>query len=383
VRVWRITLLLIGCGRIGFDVPSDAAAVDGAAADGAPPSIAEGLACGVQKLLDGGGHMPHDVLAWVNDAQGDWLVGVEHITQNEHMIERHAITGAASAPVAGAAEVILAVDHVDVLSFEPVGDRYVLGYNEFNLQTGQTLLLTPAMVELGRHPLGMLASGNPPLARAGGGGLAMIGLVSGELKVMGIDDTGAPTAQTNFLATPAEGAGLPTMVALDDGLAVVWHSDVRGTCRLAKLSASLDIAAGPVDIAIAGCSDAHVAWLPSARRIVVVADSSTGGVAAAAFDENLAPISPPAAIATSGHWARIVADGDGAWVAWAESGSVEKLRHARMGPDARIGAPRAAVGELDSSLGHYHTLQRVGSAVIALWTDATQARTFSAMRLCL
>lgn len=62
---------------------------------------------------------------------------------------------------------------------------------------------------------------------------------------------------------------------------------------------------------------------------------------------------------------------------------VEKLRHAHMGPDARIAAPRAAVGELDSWLGHYHTLQRVGSAVIALWTDATQARTFRAMRLCL
>jgi hypothetical protein len=39
------------------------------------------------------------------------------------------------------------------------------------------------------------------------------------------------------------------------------------------------------------------------------------------------------------------------------------------------------LGQLDTSLGHYHTLQRVGQSAVALWTDTTMNRTFSAMRV--
>jgi hypothetical protein len=41
-----------------------------------------------------------------------------------------------------------------------------------------------------------------------------------------------------------------------------------------------------------------------------------------------------------------------------------------------------ALGQLDNTLGHYHTLQRVGQSAVALWTDSTMNRTFSAMRVC-
>ena len=41
-----------------------------------------------------------------------------------------------------------------------------------------------------------------------------------------------------------------------------------------------------------------------------------------------------------------------------------------------------ALGQLDTSLGPYHTLQRVGQSAVALWTDTTMNRTFSALRVC-
>jgi hypothetical protein len=378
--MWRMAILLIGCGRVGFDATARS---DAAPPDVAVRSLADSLPCDTPVLLDGGGHLPHDVLAWVNTPAADWLIGVEHMAQDEHRILRHAITVGPTSLVAGAAELILPVDHVDVLRFEPVATGYVLGYNEFVLQTGHTLLLTPGMDEVASQPLGALAAGNPPLARAGSGGLAMIGLTSNDLQVIGIGDDGAPTGVMNHLATPAEGAGLPTMVALDDGLVVVWQSAARGTCRLAKLRTDLSIASGPVDVAISQCNDAHVAWLPQARRIIVVAeDTKNGNVAGGVWDENLTPVTPPAMLAPSAHWIRIVDDGDGAWIAWVENGSVQKVRHAHLDTDGHVTTIGAAVGQLDDSLGHYHTLQHAGQSVVALWTDAAQSRTFSAMRLC-
>jgi hypothetical protein len=161
---------------------------------------------------------------------------------------------------------------------------------------------------------------------------------------------------------------------------VIWHSTARGTCRLAKLASDLVPVNGPVDMATPGCSDAHVAWLPGPRRLIAVADSS-GSIAVAAWDENLVPVTPPATLA-AGHWARIIADGDGAWVAWVENTTAQRVRHARLSSDARTATLSPAVGQLDDTLGHYHTLQRVGSQAVAMWTDAAQSRTFSAMRLC-
>lgn len=73
------------------------------------------------------------------------------------------------------------------------------------------------------------------------------------------------------------------------------------------------IASGPVDVAISRCSDAHVAWLSQARRIFVVAEGTTNGsIAGDVWDENLTPITPPALLAPSAHWGRVVDDGDGA-----------------------------------------------------------------------
>jgi hypothetical protein len=376
-----MTIFLIGCGRVAFNPVADAAAPPDVAL---PTSLADGMPCATPVLLDGGGHLAHDVLAWVNDVQGDWLIGVEHMDQDVHQIHRHAITaGAGGAPVAAPAQLILAVDHVDVLSFEPVNTGYILGYNEFVLQTAQTLRLTPTMVMAGANPLGTLAAGNPPLARAGNGGLAMIGLTSGDLQVIALGDDGAPTGAANHLATPAEGAGHPTMIALDDGLAAVWDSAKTGTCRLVRLRPDLSIAAGPVDLAIAGCSDPHVAWLPAAHRIIVVADSTADTtIAGAVWDDKLAPITPATTLAPSAHWTRILGDDDGAWLTWVENDAVKKVRSARLTTDGHIAMMNAAAGELDDSLGHYHTLWRAGQSVVAVWTDAAQNRTFSAMRLC-
>jgi hypothetical protein len=111
----------------------------------------------------------------------------------------------------------------------------------------------------------------------------------------------------------------------DAGLAAVWSSGSTGACRLAILDSGLHITYGPVSMTTSGaaCSDAHV-------------DDSTG----------------------------------------------QQLRYGRLSGDGTLPQMSVGLGQLDTSLGHYHTLQRVGQSAVALWTDTMMNRTFSAMRVC-
>src|SRR5258706_16144858 len=121
-----MTIFLIGCGRLGFD----AAAPTDAAPD-AVITVADDLPCDMPVLLDSGGHLAHDTLAWVNDAAGDWLVGVEHMSQDVPQIQRHALGRVGGAPGAGPAALVLPGGHADVPGFQPGSAGYVLGFNEF------------------------------------------------------------------------------------------------------------------------------------------------------------------------------------------------------------------------------------------------------------
>lgn len=180
---------------------------------------------------------------WVGRPPAEWLVGVEHESQDAHEIQRHALTATPTGVAASPAELMLDVDHVDQMRFEPVpGGGYVLGYTEFVLGSAGTLQVTPALVGQGVEPLGPLAGGNPALARAGGGSLAMI--------------------------------------------------------------------------------------------------------------------------------------------AWVDDSAGQQIRYGRLAGDGTLPRMSVALGQLDSTLGHYHTLQRVGQSVVALWTDTTMSRTFSATRVC-
>jgi hypothetical protein len=178
---------------------------------------------------------------------------------------------------------------------------------------------------------------------------------------------------------------MPTLTALDAGLAAVWNSGNTGACRLAILDSGLHITHGPVDMTTSGaaCSDAHVAWLPVSRRLVMVAtDARDDQVWRSVWDENLAPVAPSAKLSASAHWIRIVADSDGAWIAWVDDSTGSQIRYGRLSGDGTLPKMSVALGQLDNTLGHYHTLQRVGQSAVALWTDTTLNRTFSAMRVC-
>jgi hypothetical protein len=100
------------------------------------------------------------------------------------------------------------------------------------------------------------------------------------------------------------------------------------------------------------------------------------------WDENLVPITLPAKLSASAHWVRIVDDGDGAWIAWVDDSTGSQVRYGRLSADGALPKMSVALGQLDNTLGHYHTLQRVGQSAVALWTDSTMNRTFSAMRVC-
>jgi hypothetical protein len=377
--VWRCALLLFACGRVGFDArnaPADAPS-------DAMPTIAERLPCNSQVLLDSSGHDPHDVIRWVSDTAGEWVIGSHHYAGDDHKIERHRITSDSGVAVAGATEFVMQTSHVDVLAFEAVPSGVVMGFTDFNLQTAEAVALTPDPLAVVSHPLGPLANGNPPLARAGNGGLAMIGLVGGNLQVLALREDGSPTGVLAQLATPAAGADRPSMVALDSGLAVVWQSAAKGTCRLATLAADLSLVSGPVDLAVPGCSDPHVAWIADTRRIVVVADDpNNGAIVGATWDEGLSPVAAPRILAGSAHWVRIIGDGDGAWIAWAQNPAPQRVAYARLDSDANVTRLGTAVGSLDETLGHFHTMDRIGGATLVMWTDTTQNRTFSVERLC-
>lgn len=70
--VWRLTILLIGCGRVGFDTaPSDAVPGDSPAGDAAMVSLADHMSCGQPVLLDAGNHLAHDTLVWAATPLGE------------------------------------------------------------------------------------------------------------------------------------------------------------------------------------------------------------------------------------------------------------------------------------------------------------------------
>jgi hypothetical protein len=87
-------------------------------------------------------------------------------------------------------------------------------------------------------------------------------------------------------------------------------------------------------------------------------------------------------LAASAHWIRGVADGDGAWITWVDDSTGQQLRDGRLSGDGTLPRMSVGLGQLDTSLGHYHTLQRVRPSAVALWTETTTNRTFSAMRVC-
>lgn len=73
---------------------------------------------------------------------------------------------------------------------------------------------------------------------------------------------------------------------------------------MATLDNGLNITHGPLDMTTTGatCSDAHVAWLPVGRRLVMVArDGKNDTISRSVWDESLAPVAPSAKLASSAH----------------------------------------------------------------------------------
>jgi hypothetical protein len=53
------------------------------------------------------------------------------------------------------------------------------------------------------------------------------------------------------------------------------------------------------------------------------------------WDASLMPVVPAGKLAASAHWIRIVADGDGAWIAWVDDSTGQQLRYGRLRATAR------------------------------------------------
>jgi hypothetical protein len=374
-----LALLLAGCGRVGFDSRPVDAAPD------ASISLAEELPCDMAVLLDDGNHDPHDVVRWLHDDSGDWLVGAHHYSQDLHKIERHPLSHDAAGFHDGPAEFMVQGDHIDVLSVVPVASGSVLGWNDFVLNTAQTNALAAGMQVTSANPLGTLRIGNPPLVRIGGGALAMIGLDgAGDLVAIGIGEDGAPTGAMQIVATTSDAPQLSNAIALDDGLAITWTAGAGGTCRVAKLATDLTLVAGPVSYGTA-CDDPQVAWLPASGRIVGVAyNPSAGGLQAASWDLSLNPVSAPHMLAANAHWPRVVTDfaGDSLWLTWAQTPTPQPVMYAHLDGDTNILKMGAPVGTIDETLGHFHTIQRSGYAPVIVWVDTINARTFAAEHPC-
>ena len=115
---------------------------------------------------------------------------------------------------------------------------------------------------------------------------------------------------------------------------------------------------------------------------MVATDSKDDTIWRSVWDDSLMPVVAAGKLSASAHWIRIVGDGDGAWIAWIDDSTGSQVRYGRLSSDGALPRMSVALGQLDNTLGHYHTLQRVGQSAVALWTDTTMNRTFSAMRVC-
>jgi hypothetical protein len=276
-------------------------------------------------------------------------------------------------------------DHVDTLSFEPVPSGTIMGYVDFVLGTGHTVRLAPGIIPSASADLGPFAVGNPPLARVGATGpLVMVGITSAGLEVRALDQSGTATGASLVLVNSSDGAGQPTATTIPNGVAVMWNSAAKGTCRVAVVDGDLNIAAGPIDVGVSGCADPHAAWLAASQRLVVVGDdpAGTGSVFAAVYDAALNVLTAPHTLASSAHWARIVGDEDAAWVTWAVLPSPQAVQYALVDATSTVTTLGKPVGSLDDSLGHYHWIDRVATTTVILWVDTSNSRTFAAERLC-
>ncbi|HSD85918.1 MAG TPA: hypothetical protein VLB44_00330, partial [Kofleriaceae bacterium] len=247
--------------------------------------------------------------------------------------------------------------------------------------TASALSLGPGLDVLGVHSLGALLDGDPPLVRAGGGGLVAVGVRAGVPMAEALDDDGAPTGVSRSMAG-AEQPGFPTAIPLDEGFAAVWQAGSGAVCRLITVHADLSIAAGPVSMSTTACAQPQIAWLPGAQRFVVAADDpNTGRVIAGVFTASLVQVVPTFAVTPAGYGAQIVDDGDGAWIAWVRT-SDAALGYARITADGGITPAASALGHLDTVNMHYHVLQHVAGSAVALWGDVDQSFSLAAARLC-
>jgi len=368
-----LAVVLIGCGRIGFDV-------GGPAGDGSTASIIGRLPCDTAVTIDTGNDLPQDGLSFVSEPAALWLLVSEHVACDVHPIERYAVEVAPTAIALRDTGAIAQTTHAHTVTVNPASGGYVMAYVELYDGSTHTAKLGPGIVATGTHSF-PLSGGAPPLARAGGGGLALIGLQSGVLVVVGIDDEGVATGTTTTLAPPGEGPDQPTMIATSSGLAAVWTSTMTGRCRIDLLRADLSIAAGPVDMAVGQCTSPQIAWVESARRIVVVTqDASVGGVYAAVWDDSLSPVVALNRVSPRAMSPQIIADTNKTWVAWADSATLA-FGHARLDLDGTV-TTAPPVGQIDTAVPHYHVLQVVDGYPIAMWLDVAQNRSLTAMRFC-
>ena len=378
-----LLIAVAACGRIDFDAIDDATAGDAITA----VPIVQQVPCGASIFLDTGGALIQDGFTWVHEPAMDWLIALEHVTETDHPVRRYAV----ESPGPGVVRirdmgVMATTEHAHSMIAEPVTAGYVMSYTEYYGGTASAMLVTPDMVVTSTHPLGAWVAGGAGstwFGRAGGGGLAAIGVVSSELHVRAVADDATPSSGFTVLAPVPDGPGLPTLAALDVGLAAVWQSATSGHCSVAMLRADLSIARGPVTLPVAACTDPQIAWLPGSRQIMVAAiDANAGTLYAASWDDTLAPILAPMMIASSAKAPRIATDATGLWITWADGSTPPSMRAAHLDPSGSISAQLGPLGMIDETVPHYQEIQRVAGSLVVLWMDVAQNRSLAATRLC-
>jgi len=374
-----VAALVLGCGRIDFQAP-DAATPD--AFVNVIRSTASEAPCSSHLLLDTGGHNSHDVIRWVFDGESDWIIGANHYSQDDHKIEGHRVTATDNLVLAGTAIQVAQADHVDVLNVVKAGDDMVLGYWDYALGSAWAVRIQPGLVSGAPQALGPLYGGNSPLGRMGNTGkLGFAGTVGGAISLVEVNDDATPSGRQVQVVSPADGPGPPSVTSIDDAVILAWASGATGMCKLAKVTPDL-VVAGPVTFAAASCNDPHVAWLETSRRLIAVAETTSGQISAAAFDADLGLLTAPHAIVNAAHWPRIVGENDMAWLTWAEGASPQRVNYGLIDGDSNVVSMGTPTGMLDESLGHYHQIDRAGSETVITWMDSAQSRKLSALRLC-
>lgn len=229
-----VTVVLAGCGRIGFDGFGDASLDAPASADlGALP-------CEVDQVIVAG--LPDsDELRLVYSNGYPHLIDVFHVSTTAHEVRAYRLEQRDGGLGAVDLGVIFSAMDIAGLAVESDGTNNIVIVADSVARVTHVRRYDASFTLLSDVIVGAFTFGIPPYARSDAGAL-VVGTAAGTVVVQRLDSSFAPQGPPVTLAT---GAGASAITATGSDFFVGWLA-TGGLCRFARIDISGAILAGPI-----------------------------------------------------------------------------------------------------------------------------------------